>query len=259
MQFGIKIFMEKVKRFSVNEKEFWKKRSENYNNLSWVKDSSFLSTYIQLGDFNKMDLVLDIGTGTGIIADAVLPLVNKVIGIDISQDMGNHAKWGENKQFIRGDIRKTDFLDEHFDKVTARMVFHHIIKGTQDAMDECYRVLKKGGKIILSEGIPPSSEVKNDYIEIFKLKEERLTFMKEDLVCLAKNSGFKNIKLYYYIMEQMSIKNWLENSSLPKENQDKIFDLHVNGSDVFKKAYNLTMKDDDCLINIKKLILVGEK
>lgn len=241
------------------EEAFWKKRSEKYNNLDWVKEPTYLEAFINSANFNKKDIVLDVGTGTGVISHSVAPLVDTVIGIDISQDMLEHSNWKENKYFIKRDIRNPIFCDEVFDKVTARMVFHHIIEDTQKAMDICYKVLKKGGKIILSEGIPPSPDVKNEYVEIFKLKEERLTFLEKDLTDLMKKSGFSKIKVITHTMRNFSVKNWLENSSLPKETQDKIFKMHLNGSKKFKEDYNLKIIKDDCLIDCKNLIVIGVK
>jgi len=242
-----------------SQEEFWKRRSRKYNNLQWVKEPSYLEAFVASAGFNKQDIVLDVGTGTGVIAHAISPLADTVIGLDISQDMLEHSNWKGNKYFIKRDIKNPIFCDEVFDKVTARMVFHHITEDTQKAMDQCYRVLKKGGKMILSEGIPPAPEIKQEYIHIFKLKEERLTFLEEDLVNLMKNSGFNNIKVFTHVMKNFSVKNWLENGSLPKEKQDKIFEMHVTGSDLFKKAYNMKIVNGDCLIDVKNLILVGEK
>ena len=48
-------------------------------------------------------------------------------------------------------------------------------------MRECYRVLKPGGKMILIEGVPHNERLKSDFIKIMNLKEERLTWMPEEL------------------------------------------------------------------------------
>ncbi len=173
--------------------------------------------------------------------------------------MLDHSNWKDNKYFIKRDIRDSIFCDNVFDKVTARMVFHHITERTQEAMDECYRILKTGGKMILSEGVPPIPEVKEDYKRIFKLKEKRLTFTEEDLVNLMKNSGFKNIRVFAHVMKNFSVRDWLNNSGLPRDKQNKIYELHVSGSEIFKKAYNMKKVNGDCLIDTKNLILVGEK
>jgi len=239
--------------------EFWRKRSERYNGLEWANHQSYLDAFVRAGDFKKTDIVLDVGTGTGIVAHASSPLVKEVIGLDKSQDMLEHSNWYGNMYFIRRDILDPIFKDEVFDKVTARQVFHHILDGTQEAIDECYRVLNNGGKMIFSEGIPPSEEVKEDYIEIFKLKEERLTFMEGDLIALMEKAGFKNIQLNILWLRQMSVRNWLMNSGLPQSTQDEIFKLHANAGDYFKDAYNMVESEGDCLIDMKMAILVGGK
>jgi len=249
-----------MSRNSMNSNsDFWRKRAEHYNELDWVNHHSYLDAFVRAGNFKKTDVVLDVGTGTGIIAHSVAPFVKEVIGLDKSQDMMEHSNWQGNKYFIKRNIFDPIFADEVFDKVTARQVFHHIIRGTQKAMNECYRVLKKGGLMIFSEGVPPSPEVKKDYIEIFKLKEKRLTFMEEDLIALMRRAGFNNIRTEVIWLRKMSIRNWLINSSLPQTVQEKIFELHVNAEDYFKKAYNMKEVNGDCLIDMKMAILTGEK
>ena len=113
--------------------------------------------------------------------------------------------------------------------------------------------------MILAEGVPPNIDVKQDYIDIFKLKEKRVVFMEEDLEKLMANAGFKNIKAHINIMPQMSVRNWLEKSGVETKIQDKIFDMHISASDYFKRAYNMTIVDGDCLIDMKNAIIVGEK
>ncbi|MBD3164444.1 methyltransferase domain-containing protein [Candidatus Woesearchaeota archaeon] len=243
----------------MKQEKFWKIRSEKYNELKWVNDSSYKSAIISSTDFCEKDLVLDVGTGTGVMAHTLAPLVNEIIGLDISQDMLQHSNWKDNKYFIKRDIRDPIFCDCVFDKIVARMVFHHITENTQEAMDECYRILKYGGKMILAEGIPPKPEIKEDYATIFQLKEKRLVFLKQDLVNLMKKSGFQTIKTVEYIMKGFSINNWLRNSGLPEEKSNKIYELHVNASDEFKEAYNMKITEKDCLIDVKNLIIVGEK
>ena len=203
--------------------------------------------------------MLDVGTGTGIVAHAVSPFVKQVVGLDKSQDMLEHSNWCGNMYFIKRDILNPIFADEVFDKVTCRQVFHHILRDRQKAMDICYKLLKKGGLMILSEGVPPTKRVKEDYIEIFRLKEKRLTFYEEDLVDLMKKGGFRDIELKIIYLRKMSVRNWLTSSGIPRVIQEKIYGLHKNAADYFKKDYNMIETGNDCLIDMKMAILTGKK
>ena len=83
--------------------------------------------------------------------------------------------------------------------------------------------------------------------------------MEEELINIMRRSGFKNINVSQYIMKNFSVNDWLENSSLIKRKRDKIFKMHIMGTKVFKEAYNMKITKDDCFINVKNIILVGEK
>lgn len=236
-------------------------RSRKYNKLEWAQKGTYLQTFVKLGRFNRHDTVLDVGTGTGIIAKAVAPSVRSVVGIDISPDMLKFASQNaqENEQYLLGDVHSLKFLDSSFSKITARMVFHHVTQNNTRAIIECHRVLKPGGSMILSEGVPPTKEIKSWYTRMFKLKEHRVTFYEEDLVGLMRKGGFKKIKVATYWLRQASILNWLKSSGIPQTNQDKIFKMHLSLNEAGKKAYNMTLKDGDCFIDMKFLILVGTK
>ncbi len=239
---------------------FWGERASHYDKLFWTKDEGYLDTILEMSNFQKSDLVLDVGVGSGAIAKRIKPHVKHVIGIDISDSMLKETNW-DGISLVKWDISDALFTNNLFDKVVARMVFHHITNDLDLAIRRCHDLLKKGGKIVVAEGIPPSdnAHVVNWYTDMFKLKEERITFTRRDLVNRLKKSDFRNIQVREYIMRSFSIRNWLINSGLEQGRQDMIMDLHLSADEKIKSAYNMRCVDDDCLVDTKNVILVGEK
>jgi len=240
-------------------KNYWKSRAENYDDKQRTKNKSVLKSILSIGKFNKNDIVLDVGSGTGIISNLVANKVKQVVGIDKSSDMIFKCKPMNNILYINNDILNDIFIENSFDKITCRYVFHYIVSKQQKAMDICYKTLKKGGTIIIVEGVPPSKRVKSDFKNIFKNKLDRVVCYDDDLVKLMKRSGFKNIKVKNITIKKFSIKKWLKNHVLSQKEKDRIYNLHVNAKDYFKKDYNMVVTDNDCFIDLKISIITGKK
>ena len=84
------------------EEQFWAVRAKKYEKLEWVNKSSYLDAFLASGQFEKSHRVLDVGTGTGIIAHSLAPHVKDVVGVDISEEMLLKAdtKQFKNSQWI---------------------------------------------------------------------------------------------------------------------------------------------------------------
>ena len=244
----------------IEPNKLWDERSQHYDKLFWTKDEKYLDEIIRVSDFKSDDLVLDVGTGTGIIAKKINPLVKHVIGIDISDSMLGKGEWN-GVSTVKWDIRDALFTNNIFDKVIARMVFHHITNNLDIAIIRCFDLLKNGGKIVIAEGVPPSSDhrVVEWYTNMFKLKENRRTISRNDMTCRLKKTGFRNIRVYEYIMRNFSIKNWLINSGIDQEIQDKIMEIHFSANKEIKIAYNMRYTNNDCLIDTRNVIITGIK
>ena len=245
-----------------DQKKIWKRRASTYNNLDWVNKEELKNSIIRYGDFNKNHIVLDGGTGTGVIASLIAPHVKEVYGIDISPEMLSLAKNEKNMILEEGDMRDINHPENKFDRVVSRNVFHNILS-TEDRLKsakECYRVLKNSGKFIFQEGVPPNSNLKKDFEEIFSLKETRVVFLPEDIENLLIEAGFKKIETHIIIDSDFDLNNWLDNDgTLDETTKKKIIDLHLNSTPEFKKYYNLRKIDDKVLIDTRVAIVIGEK
>lgn len=236
----------------------WPKRSLVYNNLNWVKDRDFLNFFILHCNPKPHFTALDIGCGTGIIGKGLSPLVKRVIAVDISPDMLKKATTEPNLEYTYGDAQCLQFPDNSFDLVTMRMALHHI-EDTGKAVSEAYRVLKKRGRFVLCEGVPPDAKTRPRYEQIFALKEKRHTFLEGELVDALSRAGFKNIQLKLHFMPQVSLLNWLKNSAVDEKTMGKILKMHLNAGKHFKDIYRLNTSEGDIFIDWKFALVSGKK
>jgi SAM-dependent methyltransferase len=239
---------------------FWDIRAASYDRLFWTKDASYIDEIVRMGGLRHGHTVLDVGTGTGAVAREIRKYVSHVVAVDISDSMLSHGDW-TGISAIKWDIGNSFFARGVFDRVFARMVFHHILDNLDRAVLRCFDVLKDGGRIVVAEGIPPSGSevVVHWFTEMFRHKEERRTFTVDALRrCLVRN-GFSNVRARIHTMRHFSVRNWLENSGLERKKQDTILALHLNAPAEVQKAYRMQFVDGDCLLQTKNAIVVGTK
>lgn len=158
-----------------NEEGVTKKEevAEMFNNISRRYD--FLNHFLSLG-IDKIwrkkavkqlkqlnpEYILDIATGTGDFAVALLKLNPKAItGIDISSGMlevGNNKMvrrgFDDRIKLILGDSENLQFDDNHFDGVTVAFGVRNF-ENLEMGLAEMLRVIKTGGKAVILEFSKP--------------------------------------------------------------------------------------------------------
>lgn len=97
--------------------------------------------------------VLDIGCGNGYVLSKYAREGAEVFGVDITETAVGITKKRFEWLKLNGNIRVANaeelpFEDNYFDCVCSMGVLHHT-PDTQKAIDEVYRVLKPGGRLIL--------------------------------------------------------------------------------------------------------------
>ena len=94
--------------------------------------------------------VLDAGCGEGYGADLLAAAAKDVVGVDLDESVVAHAdRTYARPRFQKADLQALPFPDESFDAVVTFQVIEHV-PGPRDFIGECARVLRPGGRLILS-------------------------------------------------------------------------------------------------------------
>lgn len=123
------------------------------NNLSTPRITGVWREVLQSGILGRVDHVLDVGTGTGILAFILRDFCPRVTAVDISSGMLEQARG--NAQWLKADVtfRLADaehlpFPDETFTALTNRIVLW-TLPHPEQALAEWKRVLRPGGRLVI--------------------------------------------------------------------------------------------------------------
>jgi ubiquinone/menaquinone biosynthesis C-methylase UbiE len=159
---------------------------------------SFFSTKVRdvaydLAQLQEEKVAADIGAGTGFITEGLLKRKINVFAIDQSQEMLEclNKKYNGKGQFtcIQGDSNNLPLADGAVDYVFANMYLHHV-DSPLIAIKEMFRILKKGGKMVITD---------LDLHEHEFLRTEQhdkwLGFDREDIKKWFEEAGFSEVSI----------------------------------------------------------------
>jgi ubiquinone/menaquinone biosynthesis methyltransferase len=126
--------------------------------LSFGQDARWRERLVSLLNAGAEDVVLDVATGTGLVARAIVERYRcNVVGLDRSADMlGAAAARDGHISLVRARAESLPFPEESFDHLT----FAYLLRYVDDpaaTMRELARVVRPGGRILaLDFGVPPN-------------------------------------------------------------------------------------------------------
>ena len=150
--------------FKTRDASSYDSLTEQFDQFTERLSSPLADRMIRLAGIRPEDHVLDVGTGTGVVAFRAAEKVGdrgRVVGIDLSEGMlaaanSKVARLGlaERIEFRQMDAENLQFPDATFDIAVSLFALLHF-PDPLTALKEIYRVLKPGGRLVVAVGSSP--------------------------------------------------------------------------------------------------------
>ena len=131
-------------------KDFWDKNAGRYDRFMRKDRAAYEKMYALLRPVVKAKTVLDLATGTGLIAKHIVNAAAHIEATDASAEMIAEAKRDNHSaklHFSVQDMFRLPYADESFDVVIVSNALH-IVPQPEKALQEIKRVLKDDGVLI---------------------------------------------------------------------------------------------------------------
>ncbi|MDD3151032.1 MAG: class I SAM-dependent methyltransferase [Candidatus Gastranaerophilales bacterium] len=244
--------------------------------LNWL--FSVRDKVLDRANLKKDDVLIDIGTGTGLLTFGAYEKVKKVIASDKFPDcldeclkIAEQCEISANFEVMQSDAEKINLSDNSVDVVVMRSVLVHILD-KQQCFNEFYRILKPKGRISLFEPILSSNTKYTELVypdeitDFYKIKEVENKIMSDknsplmnfNDISLKENletAGFLNIQVdksteqsTYMVLSSM-IEPWFDAQPSPgsKSFREKFLDY------LLENEVNLFIKELKNILNKKEI------
>lgn len=235
----------RIKKLSEREKsqkvyEVFQSIAQDYDKMNEVislkQHQNWKKLLIKMVEINEEAHILDLCCGTGDICFLLASHgANKVVGMDFSENMLNVAKRRnqnlgyQNIDFLHGDVSKIPFEDTTFDRITLSFGLRNVPDYAL-VLQECFRVLKKEGKVVILEASYPSSKWIRPFFKLY----------------------FKHIMPFMgkFFVKKMAEYQWLHDSTEDFLSKEDLKDLM--GKVGFKKNYYKSLLLGSAAIHVGK-------
>lgn len=240
--------------------------AENYKTSASHAQGLSLSRLCELITPQPHWCVLDVATGAGHTAALFSPHVKQVIACDLTQAMLNQArKLSEergltNIEFRLEDAQQLSFTDGSFDLVSCRVAAHHFPR-PELFIQECERILKAKGLIVLIDNVVPENKTSADWINDFERARDpshqrclSISVWNRLLTTRGLDIRHQEINHKYF-----DFNEWVQRMKVDAELSTQLGEKLLNAPRDVKQFLDPTCENGKIRFRLQEAILIGRK
>jgi len=172
----------------------------------------FYNNTARVLDLTHFDKYLEIGFGSGLFIKKYASHVEKIAGIDYSEDMVSLANNINNDlvksgkaEFKHGNVMSLPWKNNEFSAVAGIEIFYFLSE-PKAALKEIYRVLAQGGRLVIEmgynkdDGLDHTRDIKKINLNLYSSNE---------IINMLKETGFSDIAIHYFKGFRVPFKGYL--------------------------------------------------
>lgn len=209
-----------------------------------------LAVLLTLSEAKREDIVLDIATGGGHVANGFAQLVDQVVALDITENMLREAEafirgnGHTNVTFVKGDAEQLPFPDASFSIVTCRIAPHHF-SDIAAFSAESYRVLQDNGKFLLIDNVAPEQDDLDIFYNTVEKKRDNSHYRawkKSEWISLLERSGFTVQQLITF-PKTFQFEKWCKQAGLLEKEKQELEQYMLQGDKQIEKHFHIEVQD----------------